>query len=88
MEDELAFDAEAMGEDDAAVDGAAQKREAFGGRQGRRLVAANALRDIEHAALNAQRHQHVKSEIEFVFFHLLRMLDATADAITTMPFQY
>ena len=30
MEDELAFDAEAMGEDDAAVDRAAQKREAFG----------------------------------------------------------
>ena len=56
MEDELAFDAEAMREDDAAVDRAAQKREAFGRRQSRHLVAANSLRDIEHAALNVRRN--------------------------------
>jgi hypothetical protein len=67
MEDELALDAEAVREDDGAVDHAAQKSNALGRRQSRHVFAANSRRSIKHAALNERSNSHVKREIEFAF---------------------
>src|SRR5450759_237861 len=54
MEDELAFDAEAVREHDGALDRAPQKSDALGRRQGRYIFATNSRNDIKHAALNVR----------------------------------
>src|SRR5664280_83803 len=56
MEDELAFDAEAVREDDRTVDRAAQMDEAFGRRQRCNFIAANSVSNIKHAYSRWARH--------------------------------
>jgi hypothetical protein len=54
MEDELALDAEAVREDDGALDRAPQISDALGRRQSRHVIDANSRNDIKHAALNVR----------------------------------
>src|SRR5512146_1298553 len=87
MEDELALDAEAMGEDDRAADRAAQKCKALGRRQSRHVFAANSLCDVKHAALNVRRNRAVKTKIKFVIRLLTRAADAANELARTIAFQ-
>ena len=68
VEDELALDAEAVGEDNGAVDLAAQIDQALGWRQCRHVFAANSSNRIQHAAPNERGNGEVKPEIEFAYF--------------------
>ncbi len=76
MEDELALDAEAVREDDGAVERAAQMDKPLGRRQVCHLVAANLARDIKHVALNVRRNRAVKTKIIFAIIERRHTADA------------
>jgi hypothetical protein len=86
MEDELAFDAEAVRENDCSIDRPAQKNEALGGRQNRHILAANSGRCIKHAALNGRGNFTVKAKIIFAGRRRRRTADARKGSSATIVF--